>query len=118
MGLIRRDIECAIRNTGHGWFVINDSVHQSTGVSKLTQNSDSLTLTYSFTGLVIRGGLAVNPDEYFGPRGYAGGASVGLSYAIIKLGRNGTPLNPSQIVSSSGNFWISGGVYVDDGVTV
>lgn len=97
----------AIRNTGTGWFVIQDSGHEPINIASLSDQGSALRLTYGPTASKV-GTLLITPDETYAQAGYSAGASVGSSYADIKFGQNGTAKNPSQVSSSSGNFWIYG----------
>jgi hypothetical protein len=73
-----------LRNTAGTWEFINDANHASFGFASISQDSTSITLTYSQTATKV-GTLIVAPDETFTQRGLIAGASVGLTSAIITL---------------------------------
>lgn len=105
--MTQKTIACAIRNSGNGWFIINDGAHEPIGVQALSQGATSLTLTHDFTAAKVNT-LVVTPDETYAQAGIVAGASVGLQQSVIKFGQNGTPLNPNQVADAMGNFWIFG----------
>jgi len=73
-----------LRNTAGTWEFINDASHAPFGFSGISQDSTSITLTYTNTATKV-GTLIVAPDELFTQRGLIAGASVGLTSAIITL---------------------------------
>jgi hypothetical protein len=103
-------VACILRNTGSGWFILDDADHTPIGVTSVSESSTAITLTYDFTASQVRT-FIVAPDETFAVTNqYLVGASVGLSTAVIQVSVAGTPgvVDPTTIVSSGGNFWVYG----------
>ena len=96
-----------IRNTGSGWFVINDAGHEPVNIASISTGSSYVQINYGKTASKVRT-LIVAPDDTFAQAGYSAGASVNLDNARIYFGLNGFAVSPSSVVSSAGNFWIYG----------
>jgi len=102
-------ISCAIRNTGGGWALIEDSAHAPSGVSGVIQHADNLEITHA-VGAVRVSSVQVTPDEHYAARAVRCGISVGLDLSRIYLykGTSTTPVDPATLVASSGNLWVTG----------
>ena len=77
-------VACALRNTGSGWEMIDDSQHTPINVESVTDSSSAVTINYSFTASKV-GTLVVTPDETFCKMGLFCGASVGLALSAISM---------------------------------
>lgn len=110
-----RTVACAIRNTGSGWFVISDALHQPLGVSALSQDAQGITLTYDFVAAGIHT-LGVTTDETFAGDTLRCGASVGVASAYLQLWRNGVLQNPSTVTGAFANLWVHG-LFTDGGTS-
>jgi hypothetical protein len=103
-------VSCALRNTGTGWTVINDSGHMPSGCSGVVQRADHLELQHD-VGAVRVSSLTVTVDETYAKAGIRCGASVGfaLSRIYCHTGAAGTaPLEPATLTASTGNLWVYG----------
>ncbi|WP_406420062.1 hypothetical protein [Streptomyces sp. NBC_00842] len=102
-------ISCAIRNTGGGWQLIDDTAHAPSGVTGVVQHPDHLELTHA-VGAVRVSSMQVTVDEYYAARAVRCGVSVGLALSRIYLysGTSMTPVDPATLVASAGNLWITG----------
>lgn len=104
-------VQCAIRNTGSGWHILNDDDHQPIGVSSIYKDQyDFLVLVYSFTATKVHS-MVVQPDEYYGcVNQHIAGVSVGLSQAYIALAKTGVDgmVDPDTLTYANGNFWVMG----------
>ena len=107
----QRIVACVLRNTGSGWFAIDDADHTPIGVSSVSTSSTAITVNYNFTATTIHTNI-VTVDDTFAttPTQYLVGASSGMSSMVIYLGIAGTPgvVNPTTVVSSTGNLWVYG----------
>lgn len=73
-----------LRNSGNGWYVINDSGHTPLNVSSVSVNSNGdIEVAYSFTSNRIKTFICA-PDETFAQK-YRFGASVGNTSAKISI---------------------------------
>jgi hypothetical protein len=103
-------VSCALRNTGTGWTVINDSGHTPSGCSGVVQRADHLELQHD-VGAVRVSSLTVTVDETYAKAGLRVGASVGFTLSRIYLysGAAGTAsLDPATLTASTGNLWVYG----------
>lgn len=76
-----------IRNTGSGWFFINDSGHSEVGFKSIQTNPDgTIELFFADDVNVDKiGSLAVTMDETFAPLGITGGCSISVNSVLIRL---------------------------------
>ncbi|MEV0779168.1 hypothetical protein [Streptomyces sp. NPDC050428] len=107
-------LSCVLRNSGSGWYIIDDAGHRPSGISGLIQHTDRLELTHAATALKVSS-FQVTPDEAFAARGLRVGASVGLGATRLYLytapptgGGSVPPADPATVVASSGNLWVTG----------
>lgn len=107
-----KQVHCILRCTAaDGWYILNDAEHKPLGVSRIVADSEKLTLFYDFTGKAIHS-FHVDPDETYIKTPLKFGPSVGLSYAYIYIGKDGSaawqnPLNYADHPAGS-NLWVSG----------
>ncbi len=72
-----------LRNTGAGWFVLDDATHTPIGITGITENANgSLTIAHN-VGATVVSSLVVVPDETFASIGLWCGASVSASSSTI-----------------------------------
>jgi hypothetical protein len=95
----------ALRNSGAGWGLINDSAHRPFGIASVTTMSDRIRVTYSATALKV-GSFIIGCDERMAELGLRAGASVGTTYADIFIYRDSTT-SISDYVSYNGTTWVS-----------
>lgn len=109
-----QDFGGTIRNTGSGWYVLNDSGHAPDSLTIGTVTSTSVRVNYPACDEIVS--FIVAPDDtYAKDWGASFGASVGLSYAVIMGSVNDGPdsgtaadvWDPTTDYSSSSNIWIS-----------
>lgn len=103
-------VSCALRNTGSGWTVINDSGHTPSGCTGVVQHADHIELQH-VVGAVRVSSLSVTVDETYAKAGLRCGASVGfaLSRIYCHTGAAGsTPVDPATLTASTGNLWVHG----------
>jgi hypothetical protein len=88
---------------------LNAGGHVPIGVTSVTHNATSVTLTFDFTATQIHT-FVVTPDETYAVDGIFCGASVGFTTAVIKFGKDGALVNPGSAIlqKASGNFWVWG----------
>lgn len=103
-------VSCALRNTGTGWTIINDSGHTPSGCTGIVQHTDHIELQHD-VGAVRVSSLTVTVDETYAKAAIRCGASVGFALSRIYLysGAEGTPaLDPATVTAASGNLWVYG----------
>lgn len=103
-------IACALRNTGTGWYVINDSAHQPYGVTGVVEHPTYLEILHDVRAVQVIS-LTVTVDETYAKQALRCGASVGFDHSYIYLysgAANSAPLDPSTVAASSGNLWVLG----------
>lgn len=76
-----RLIAGTIRNTGTGWFAIDDTSHRPTGVTGVTATSTSIDVAFATTAKIVS--FVCGPDETYAARGLRMGASVATNAAKI-----------------------------------
>jgi hypothetical protein len=100
-----------VRNSGDGWGLIEDSTHTARNVLRVTEDNNNIIVYYAKPASMVVS-LVVTPDEEFASQGYFVGASVGLEACYIRIykeiGGIITQINPEDLISNSGNFWIYG----------
>jgi hypothetical protein len=110
-----QDFGGTIRNTGAGWFVINDAAHEPDSITIGAVTTTSVQVHYPACDEVVS--VIVAPDDtYATTYGAVFGASVGLSFSYIKGSVNdgsdaGTAADvwdPTTDYTSGSNIWISG----------
>lgn len=74
----------ALRNTGSGWQVIEDSGHQPTGITGVVTRADHIELQHSVGGAQVSF-MQVGVDETYAALGLRCGASVGIDASKIYL---------------------------------
>jgi hypothetical protein len=77
-------VACAIRNSGSGFQLINDSVHEPIGVLSVTNDTSSITINYDFTAKQVISLVAV-PDEIMAQNGIVVGGSVGTDFTKLDV---------------------------------
>jgi hypothetical protein len=112
---IYQDFGGTIRNSGSGWFVLDDAGHTPDGISIGTVTSTSVRVNYPACDVVTA--VVVGADDTYA-KDYSAvfGASVGLTYLVItgtiKDGSDSGYLpdvwDPTTDYSGSSNIWISG----------
>lgn len=105
-----RSVTAVLRNTGSGWFAINDADHKPLGVASVTNNGNSITVNFNFTAKTVRF-FIVGVDETFAVnRALVCGASVGLTYATIMCSQYGNAgaVNPALLTDPGSNLWVHG----------
>jgi hypothetical protein len=100
----------ALRNTGTGWHVIDDTGHEPSGITGLIQQADHLEVQHA-VGAVRVVSMTVTVDETYAGTGLRVGASAGktLSRIYLYAGADGSPaVDPATVCATNGNLWISG----------
>lgn len=85
-----RVISAVIRNTGSGWFIINDAAHEPTGLQSVSVEPDGTIRLNHNVGATQVGSLVAVPDETFGKMGLVIGGSIGTSISFLQIS---APLN-------------------------
>lgn len=110
-----QDFGGTIRNTGSGWYVLDDAGHTPDGISIGTVTSTSVRVNYP-TCDVITSVIVAPDDTYAKDFGLVVGASVGFSYLVLTGSVFDGPdsgylpdvWNPQTDYSGSSNIWIMG----------
>lgn len=93
-GVVHRIVCGSLRNTGSGWFVVNDSVNEPSDLSIGTVTTSTIQVTFPASPQMET--FIVAPDASFaGAYTVNFGASVGTNSATIKGRLDGGPFNPS-----------------------
>lgn len=93
-GVVHRIVAGSLRNTGSGWFVVNDSVNEPSDLAIGAVTSSTIQVTFPASAQVET--FIVAPDAAFaGLHTVNFGASVGLSSASIRGRLDGGAFNPS-----------------------
>jgi hypothetical protein len=112
---VYQDFGGTIRNSGSGWYVIDDAGHTPDGITIGTVTSTSVRVYYPACAEITS--VLVGPDDTFAKDfGASFGASVGLTYLVITGSINdssdsGTAQDvwdPTTDYTSGANIWISG----------
>lgn len=112
---VYQDFGGTIRNTGSGWYVLNDSGHAPDSLTIGAVTTTSVQVYYPACDEIVS--FIAAPDEtYASTFGANFGASVGLTYAYIKgsiadgsdSGTAPDVWDPTTDFSSNSNIWISG----------
>lgn len=80
-----RVISAVIRNSGAGWFIINDPVHEPTGLQSVSVEPDGTIRLNHNVGAVEVGTLVATPDETFAKQGLIIGGSIGTSISFLQI---------------------------------
>lgn len=96
----------AIRCENGDYTMINDTAHQSYGIAYVTETTTYIRVTYT-TPMTLVGSFQVTSDETYASYKVVGGASVGLSYADIKIYKDGVLQNPANTCYPYSNFWVT-----------
>lgn len=110
-----QDFGGTLRNTGSGWYVLDDAGHTPDSLTIGSVTSTSVQVHYPACD-EITSFIAAPDDTYAKDFGASFGASVGLTFAYIKGSINdgsdsGTAADawdPTTDYTSTSNIWISG----------
>lgn len=110
-----QDFGGTIRNTGSGWYVIDDAGHTPDSITIGTVTSTSVRVNYPACDVITTVIVAVD-DTYAQDFGLVVGASVGLTYLVMTgsvfdgsdSGYLPDTWNPQTDYAGSSNIWISG----------
>ena len=94
-----------IRNTGSGWFIINDIDHEPLNLTGISETSQAITIEHNVGAAQVVSMVAV-PDETYANR-YNFGTSVGLNSTSIKIVPNGAVMYADITHTGNGVFTIS-----------
>lgn len=106
-GVRLAEISGTLRNTGSGWAALSNTGHEPSGIAAVETLPDRLRVHYTFTAAKVRG-LLVGLDETFASLRLWTGASVGLAYADVLIYNDTGLVDPSALVSPTGNLWLAG----------
>lgn len=102
----------ALRNVGLGWELLDNTGHRPINLDHVVDIGPYLRVFYDTAYLRV-GALTVCPDETFAALGYHAGASAGLAYAnVFMYDASGVAIAPADLVSSTGNWWLSGHMWL------
>lgn len=112
---VYQDFGGTIRNTGSGWYVLDDAGHTPDSLTIGAVTSTSVQVYYPACD-EITSFIAAPDDTYAMTYGASFGASVGLTFAYIKGSINDGPdagtdadvWDPTTDYTSTSNIWISG----------
>lgn len=100
-------VACVIRNTGSGWFLLDDAGHKPLNVNSIAENTVSVILDFPVSNFIYS--LVVTPDETYALQGINVGASVSTNQITIQFSdKDGNQISPSILTNPSGNFWVMG----------
>jgi hypothetical protein len=116
-GVTYQDIAGTIRNTGSGWYVLNDAGHEPDDLTAVgTVTTTSVQVLFPECSQIVA--MIVGPDETYASSAWAAtfGASVGFSNAVIKgsikdgsdSGYLPDAWDPTTDFSGSSNIWFIG----------
>lgn len=107
-GIQHRVVCGSLRNTGSGWFVVNDSVNEPSDlISVGTVTPTSIQLLFAASSKVHA--VTASPDAVFaGSYTVNFGADSGLGTATIKGRLNGGPFNPQTWSHATASIRIVG----------
>jgi hypothetical protein len=99
-----RTVSCVLKNTSGTWSVLDNEYHDNNGCTGVSQDSDSITVSYSAfdtvnTGYTEEDGTDLDAQVH-------AGNSVGLSTTVITLWVNGTKIDPDTVSNPNANFFI------------
>ena len=101
-------VACVLRNTGSGWFAINDVDHEPLNITSVSNDNTQIILDYSGINATKVVSLVVAPDETYAGL-YDFGSSVGLDSSSIRISRREKQKVVSLIThTGNGNFTRSG----------
>jgi len=112
---VYQDFGGTVRNTGSGWYVVDDAGHTPDGITIGVVTSTSVRVYYPACDVITSVVVAVD-DTYAQDFGLIVGASVGLTYLVMTgsvfdggdAGYLPDVWNPQTDYSGSSNIWISG----------
>jgi hypothetical protein len=106
----RMTVAAVLRNHDGEWAAINDKEHQPINVASITSTKDSITLTFEQKAKLIHTFIVVPDESFAGRNKLVCGASVGISYAVIKCGEPGKPgyANLRALDGTNSNLWVYG----------
>lgn len=110
-----KEIMGVVRNTGDGWYFLDDAGHAPLGVASITNDSTYIYVNYDQPATLIHSFLCDTDETY----PYIIGAGVNPTYAAMAV-RNpstGALIDPTTLTTADGNFWFRGYVTVDDSPT-
>lgn len=106
-------VACVIRNTGSGWFAIDDVDHTPLNVDSVSNNTSTVEIDYSSIGASEVVSLVACPDETYAGK-YDFGASVGVETANISIAERQKRIVRALLThDGAGNIAVS----AQDGVT-
>lgn len=106
-GVQHRIVAGSLRNTGSGWFVVNDSVNEPSDLVIDTVTSTTIKVTYPACSQV-EVFLATPSAAFAGAHLVSFGGDAGLSTASIKGRIDGAPFNPSTWTHASASIRVYG----------
>lgn len=95
-------IACVLRNNGTSWAAIDNIDHAPVNVLSVTNDTNDITITHSFTAKKVISFVAC-PDETFVQGGYNFGASVGLNITKINIFKS--PQTIGGMIVYNGTAW-------------
>lgn len=111
---VYQDIAGTIRNTGSGWYVLNDAGHEPDDMAIGTVTTTTVQVLFPECSQVVA--MIVGPDDTYASSVWHAtfGASVGFDNAVIKgsikdsadSGSGPDPWDPTTDFSGSSNIWI------------
>lgn len=111
---VYQDIAGTIRNTGSGWYVLNDAGHEPDDMAIGTVTTTTVQVLFPECSQVVA--MIVGPDDTYASSAWHAtfGASVGFDNAVIKgsikdsadSGSGPDPWDPTTDFSGSSNIWI------------
>jgi hypothetical protein len=103
-------VGCTIRNTGSGWYILDNTGHTPSNCTGLIQHADRIELQHNVGALRVIT-AQVTPDETYSQQAIRAGVSAGFNYSNIFLfsgTAGGASLNPAGVAAVNGNFWFQG----------
>lgn len=99
-------ISGAIRCENGDYTTINDSAHESYGIKWVTEYPTYIRITYDVAQATV-GSMQITSDETYAAYKVVPGASVGLTYADVKIYKDGVLVNPADVCYPYSNFWVT-----------
>jgi hypothetical protein len=103
----RLEAGCIIRPDATGnWYILNNAYHEPKGCNGISQNSTSISVTFSPSFAQVVTGFAT-PDEGLLGGGLHSGLSLGLNVFVVYLfDANGNIIDPSSVTIGGSNVWL------------
>ena len=111
----KKELHAILRNTGSGWYAIDDANHDPLNVGTVTSDSTKISVGFADAPIDRIYTFQCTMDEAYAPD-YLCGLSVGMSVAEVYIysRSTGASVDPATLTNAAGNIWLTGW-YLKDG---